>query len=36
MEKGIITLDGEYFIFNEDYEFASPSTAASFVQLAAV
>jgi len=32
LEKGIITLDSECFVFTEDYEFASPSTAASFVQ----
>ncbi|WP_373690663.1 DUF4357 domain-containing protein [Endozoicomonas sp. ISHI1] len=32
MEKAIIKLDGDYYVFTEDYEFSSPSTAASLVK----
>lgn len=32
LEKGVIALDGDHYVFTEDYEFSSPSTAASFVQ----
>ena len=32
LHKGIITFDSETFVFTEDYEFSSPSTAASFIK----
>jgi hypothetical protein len=32
IEKAIIKLDGDYYVFTEDYEFSSPSTAASLVK----
>lgn len=32
LEKGVIALNDDHFVFTEDYEFSSPSTAAAFVQ----
>lgn len=32
LEKGIIALEEDHFVFTQDYEFSSPSTAAAFVQ----
>ena len=32
LDKGIITLEGEHFVFTDNYEFSSPSTAAGFIK----